>query len=481
MITIEPVTSSPKKSAIPTPSTPFLPRVYGSITPLFVPTSRRRLICLVAFALLWIVELYWVQRVTLVPRQGVGPRYAFWAPQFRLALDIFFVAAFCSLLRARYLLAIALFMLVVNVGLTTYANCFRRPLSILTILTTWREGIDVGHFVLSWIPVGPGLLLAAAFLIKAGLLYMARSLTIPLKLRFSASGAAILAYSMLFAVTMYIDPLNRILSKRGVGRLGYIRGYLGPWCAELYYLNDPRLMKIAIDRVHIVSDILTPVETAIPIHKRLVIIQVESLDYNVLQHRVDGQEVTPFLDHLRQRSLFYKVRAYHVMGSADADFTMLAGGPPALNVLNYNLPNFPYDNTLPQFLGRFGFQTSAFHGNWGQFYNRRPAFEKMGFADICFREDLEQRANFIPDLIGLRDRDVMMFSSLSLRKAVKPTCHFIITLTSHTPYRFLKPEEQQIVPRPADLVDSYFNHIHYVDMWTRVCVTISPRSVRVSP
>ena len=68
-------------------------------------------------------------------------------------------------------------------------------------------------------------------------------------------------------------PLDRIASRRSLGRLGIIRGYAGPWLAEIYYLGDQRVLEVAIARRAIKSDQLSPREIPLQIEPHLVIIQ----------------------------------------------------------------------------------------------------------------------------------------------------------------------------------------------------------------
>ena len=441
--------------------------------------QRMGLACLIAFSLVWLIELFWVQGTTLVTSHSGGPQFNYWAPKIRLLLDAFFIGSLCTLFRVRLLAIVAVLGFVLNLALVSYTNYFHRPLTMYTVFSAYREGAQMSRFIWEWLPKWPAAILLAICLIKFGLLWKARKVILPLKIRGVFFAGFATAFASVFCATLWLDPLSMILKTRGVARLGIIRGYTGPWMAELYYLRDPRLLKNAIDRVRIQSDILTPREVIAPIHNRLVIIQVESLDYNVLGYKVNGKEVTPFLNQLREQSLFYRARAYHTIGSADADFTMLAGGPPAMNVLNYSLPDFPYDGSLPRFLGDFGFSTSSFHGNSGSFYNRRDAFKKMGFSEIFFREDLEPLGAFATDSIGLRDKDVLAYSSLRLRRSTTPTCHFIITLTSHSPYVFVEPSNLSLIPKPTDSAERYFNHINYVDSCLRDYVTSLGRNVTV--
>src|SRR5262249_41598760 len=157
---------------------------------------------------------------------------------------------------------------------------------------------------------------------------------------------------------------------RGVGRLGYIRGYLGPWMAEWYYLGDDALLESAVKLRETIYDRITPLEADIPIHKRVVFLQAESLDTNILDYKVNGQLVTPFLHSLRERSMYYRVRANHTQASSDADFAVLnaVAGSPHENP--YSIPGYPYEDTTPQLLAQCGFTTFAFHGNGGEFYDR---------------------------------------------------------------------------------------------------------------
>ena len=210
-------------------------------------------------------------------------------------------------------------------------------------------------------------------------------------------------------------------------------------------------------------DRLTPVEADIPIHKHLVIVQAESLDFNVLGFRVEGQEVTPFLNRLRNMSMFYRATAMHFTGSCDADFAALNGVSGSRHENTYVVDGYPYSNTTPQLLANCGFETYAFHGNGGEFYNRRMAFEKMGFTDIYFQEELQGRLGLTAGRWGVSDKDVLNLSAQRLRTASEPTCHFIITLTTHTPYAALADSEKEIFRHPTSTMQSFFNNMRDLD------------------
>src|SRR4029078_8074515 len=117
-----------------------------------------------------------------------------------------------------------------------------------------------------------------------------------------------------------LDPLDRILTTRGIGRLGLIRGYSEVWAAEAYYLGNREILERAIEERQLKLDRLTPVESSFTPGKRLIVVQAESLDFSALGYKVNGEEVTPFLNRLREQSMFYRIQAIHFNGSADADF-----------------------------------------------------------------------------------------------------------------------------------------------------------------
>jgi lipoteichoic acid synthase len=132
-------------------------------------------------------------------------------------------------------------------------------------------------------------------------------------------------------------------------------------------------------------------------------------------------------------------------------------------VLNYNLPKFEYESSLPKLLAEAGYRSEAYHGNWGTFYRRRPAFEKMGFDDIFFREELQSLPGMAVDGLGLRDDSVLSYSLERMSLTSVPTCHFVITLTSHTPYTFVPASSDSLYPHPAGITERYLNHLQYLD------------------
>jgi len=457
--------------------------IAGAAGDLFVfcRQNPRWLMLIGAFIAIWTLELYLVQATTLVYPNDTGPRFAFWAPKIRLALDLLFIASLSLWLRRRGLIVVVVGAFFIYLGLVTYHHFFHQSLSILTVITNWHEGWAVGGFAFELFPRVATLALLAALAIKLSLLTLLRhTASLPRNCAWLCGITLMVAYLSFSAATNLVDPLSEVQTTRGVGRLGEIRGYMGPWLAEWYYLADNQVLTRALERRKVVYDRLSPLEANIPIHKKLVILQAESLDFNVLGHTVEGQEVTPFLNQLRYDSMFYRVRAMHYKGSSDADFVALTGVAGSQHVNTYRIAGYPFgENTTPQLLTNCGYDVFSFHGYTGDFYARRRAYEKMGFTNFYFQEELESHFGLQVTKWGVYDREVLAMSSLELRNATRPTCHFIVTLTTHTPYTFLAPQDRQLFPKPRNHMQNYYNNMRFLDNCLRDYITSLGKGVTI--
>jgi glucan phosphoethanolaminetransferase (alkaline phosphatase superfamily) len=417
---------------------------------------------ILAFIAIWTAGLFVVQARTLISSQDVSPRFALWAPRIRLLIDLCFTTAVAMLLPPMGLVVVSILVFFALTGLTGYSRYFLRPLSALTVYHNWREGAKASSHSVSTRFNGIVLIFGGLLIVMIALVLTAPGPGVGREVLWMIGGAALAGYLCLVGLASWLDPLDKILTTRGIGRLGLVRGYFVTWLAEFFYLGKRQVRESAIRQRQITSDALTPIETAIPIRRQLVIIQAESLDFKVLGHESGGQEVTPFLNRLRERSLFYRIAAARYIGSADADFVMLNGVMPSTHIITYNIPNYPYRNTLPQFLAQFGYRTAVFHGNTGNFYNRRAAFEKMGFAEVHFEEEMIEEG--LPQIAwGIEDKQVLDYSARLLRQSTGPVCHFIITLTTHTPYTLLNGVEREIVANPQTMAHHYLNNMRYLD------------------
>jgi hypothetical protein len=447
--------------------------------PAFCLRKKHWFACMVVFVLAWTIELFVVQAITLVYPNDTSSKFAFWAPIIRFVLDLLFISTLTVVIRRRWLLPMVTASSLIYLVLITYHQYFLRPLSLTTILSTWREGLQVGGFALDLFPKRVALFLALALAAQVTALLLSRNVTLPRNCAWFSGGVLAAMYLGLSLVANQLSPLSNIQTTQGVGRVGEIRGYLGPWFAEWYFLSRDQVLQQALERRKVRYDRLTPIEANIPIHKHLVILQAESFDFNILGYRAGGQEVTPFLNRLRNMSMFYRVRAVHSSGSADADFAVLNGVIGSAHKNTYKIHDYPYSDTTPQLLAHCGYATYSFHGNSGEFYDRRTPFEKMGFEQFYFQEELESQFGLQGDRWGIHDKEVLTRSAQILRTASAPTCHFVITLTTHTPYTLLTAGDKQIFPDARTTFENYMNNMRYLDNCLRDYITALGRGTTV--
>src|SRR5205085_2531939 len=246
--------------------------------------------------------LFSVQWATLVPPQEIGPRLAMFGPVFRLCLDFALVSLITLILNRQFLVVASVLASILHVSLLTFYHYFHRPLSLLTLRNNWNEGVEATSLGLQVVPTIYWWWIGGALAIKLALLAAAKGPGMPRSSRWRLCCAIAVGYAIMTLVCNRLDPLDRILTTRGIGRLGLIRGYSEVWAAEEYYLGSSEILERAIEERQFKLDRLTPVESSFTPGKRLIVVQAESLDFAALGYKVNGEEVTPFLNRLREQS-----------------------------------------------------------------------------------------------------------------------------------------------------------------------------------
>lgn len=195
----------------------------------------------------------------------------------------------------------------------------------------------------------------------------------------------------------------------------------------------------------------------------IVIIQVEAMDAHIVRHKYEGQYVMPFLNSLADKSVYYPyVMSYHTAGgTSDAEFSIINGVEPLHTFPSIKLSSYTYPNSMIKELTKNSYTALAFHGNYGNYFNRDVAFRKMGFDSLFDMVDMGLRHVGW----GAPDEEVFNFTKGELNKAKEPFLAYIITMTSHGPYTnarhyYNNPRYDRI---GDEVVRNYFNSMSYVD------------------
>jgi len=178
--------------------------------------------------------------------------------------------------------------------------------------------------------------------------------------------------------------------------------------------------------------------------KNLLIFQLESVEAFVLDLKVDGQEVTPFLNQLARRSWSGGLQDQSGQGrSSDGEFILLNSLlPPGERPLVYAYPSNYYCG-LPALMAQSGYYTSYAVAYYGSFWNSRYMAKRYGFVKNLFREQLPNDPERTIGW-GLNDEGLVHRLQAYWDKFPRPFFAYTVTMMGHHPYRELRRDQEQL-------------------------------------
>ncbi|WP_226529656.1 LTA synthase family protein [Metabacillus niabensis] len=199
----------------------------------------------------------------------------------------------------------------------------------------------------------------------------------------------------------------------------------------------------------------------------VVYLHLESIQNFIIDYKLNGEEVTPFLNSLTKDSnTLYFDNFFHQTAqgkTADAEFMLensLFGLPQGSAFSTKGLNTY---QSAPAILGQEGYTSAVFHGNKGSFWNRDEIYKSFGydyFFDSSYYDlNPEDLAEY-----GLMDKPFFQQSEPLLETLPQPFYTKFITVTNHYPYK-MNQELATIEPHTTgDMsVDNYFQTARYAD------------------
>jgi hypothetical protein len=410
---------------------------------------------------LWAAEKFFVQ-ASLFESPPIT-RHPLCFRAARLGFDLAISALILLTLSRPWLLLIAAVDFLISLALVAQNHYFHRTCSLRHIARNFREGLKASTYAFRIIPPAAWAGLAGALAVKVILILRLA----PEPLRFqhrtwviSLLVAAVLAGLLALQLTSFRFSS---IQRNSITRCVYAYGYLISWFADLIFAPSPKDLVHEVAQLQEISpDRLADTEPPWPVGDKIVIVQLESVGWNALDLRINGQEVMPCLDQLAYSSRLFKIQAYHSIGTADMDYAVLSGGTPSDHTIGYYVPGLAYPRALPRFMQEQGFRTVALHGVTGEFYNRRSNFKRMGFDELLFSEEFHGRP-VRRSYWGVRDEELLRFSAQKLKQATRREFHFIITLDTHGQFDLIGEEEKEIFPDSRIWQQDYFNSLRVLD------------------
>lgn len=218
--------------------------------------------------------------------------------------------------------------------------------------------------------------------------------------------------------------------------------------------------------------------------KNIISIHLESMQNFLIGLEFNGEEVTPNLNKLVKKSLYFSnfYAQVSVGTSSDSEFTLNTSLMPTNNGTAF-VSYFDREYvSIAKLLKEKGYNTFSMHANNGSFWNRDVMHKRLGYDKFYSKSSYE-----IDEIIGLGLSDKSFFKqSIEKIKDVndkgQPYYGTLLMLTNHTPFSDtdkygefavdLKEEvklangEKGIVSYPymeGTKLGNYFKSVHYAD------------------
>lgn len=205
--------------------------------------------------------------------------------------------------------------------------------------------------------------------------------------------------------------------------------------------------------------------------KNVIVIHLESFQQMSIDRKINGQEVTPFLNSLyHSQSTLAFDNFFNEVGqgkTSDAENMLETStfGLPQGSLFS-KLGNDQTFQAMPAILNqRANYSSAVFHGNIGTFWNRNNVYKHMGYQNWVSGDYFDltgQKAT----TWGLKDKLLFQESIPYLEQLQQPFYAKYLTVTNHTPFTLDKEDQDPnfiTTNSGSKIVDNYFITNHYLD------------------
>lgn len=261
-----------------------------------------------------------------------------------------------------------------------------------------------------------------------------------------------------FVASVIIVIISSILFNKSYAKVNsalhsFDRNYAAKDLSILYYhyYDTKTFLKDEIDRKKALTDeekqivseffnnenaqkVDNPKYNGIAKDRNVIMIQIEAFQKFVIENKINGEEITPFLNRLiNNDDTIYFDNIYHqVAGGNTSDAEFLTNNslyPIGSGAVYFRYPNNKY-NSLPKLLGENGYNTYVAHAYKPSFWNRQNFYDNEGFNRFYNLYDYE-----LDEIIGWAVSDESFFKQTFDKINLDEKFYsFNVTLSSHHPY-----------------------------------------------
>jgi len=267
-------------------------------------------------------------------------------------------------------------------------------------------------------------------------------------------------YGMKSAAVQKRYPLAEYYENENTSALK-LHGFMPVLMYQIYGMFDSKTEEVPYPG-RILDDVtLTTTFTLAVERPNIIMIQVESLDCDIIDFVVNGQPVMPFLKRLKSQSIYFKnFYSHHAGGAtADAELSTLTSLLPLESHSGFLTADFKRVDSLAKILVSNGYYTAGLHANRGSFFERQRAFLHMGFNRF---HDVR---SFQGEAAGWHSRDESFFQQAvpMIKSFPEPFLAYLITMQSHGPFRNHKKITFGNADFPNRSAKHYIMIMHEVD------------------
>ncbi|MEK3708714.1 LTA synthase family protein [Bacillus sp. FSL K6-1005] len=199
--------------------------------------------------------------------------------------------------------------------------------------------------------------------------------------------------------------------------------------------------------------------------RNVIFVTLESTQSFVLNEKVNGKEITPFMNDLMKKSYtfdhFYQQTEQGK--TSDSEFIVANSLYPSLSGAVFFTKSDHQFHTMYKSLKQHDYYSAVFHANHKTFWNRDVMYETFGidrFFDVDeFHVTPETSTGW-----GLKDKEFLEQSARKLKSLPQPFYSNFITLTNHFPFEI--DEKDQLIDEydsSSDLLNRYVTTVRYED------------------
>ncbi|MBU8878713.1 LTA synthase family protein [Bacillus sp. FJAT-29790] len=199
----------------------------------------------------------------------------------------------------------------------------------------------------------------------------------------------------------------------------------------------------------------------------VIYVSMESLQTFIIDYKLNGQEVTPFLNSLaHDGKTFYFDNIINQTGqgkTSDAEFIMDNSLFPMAQGSVYVTKAQNTYQASPAILKTHGYTSAAFHGNYKTFWNRNEMYRSLGY-DKFFDAEYYNMSEENTKNYGMKDKPFFKESMPLLESLPQPFYSKFISLSNHFPFKMDEGDTDFPAAETKDnVVNQYFQSANYMD------------------